>query len=123
MNKELSAIKERIDSLPSAEVKAQPTVEANLSLAFCDDLAKMKKETEETNSNLNKLKDNVQNVVKKIKEEMTANNTNIQASLDKLQVEINVLQNNPEPIVIEKVNSIATDPNEAALKKAAKKDF
>jgi uncharacterized protein YPO0396 len=83
----------------------------------------MKKETEETNSNLNKLKDNVQNVVKKIKEEMTANNTNIQASLDKLQVEINVLQNNPEPIVIEKVNSIATDPNEAALKKAAKKDF
>jgi hypothetical protein len=51
----------------------------------------MKKETEETNSNLNKLKDNVQNIVKKIKEEMTAKNTNIQASLDKLQVEINVL--------------------------------
>ena len=123
MNKELSAIKERINSLPSAEVKAQPTVEANQSPAFNEDLAKMKKETEETNSNLNKLKDNVQNIVKKIKEEMTAKNTNIQASLDKLQVEINVLQNNPEPIVIEKVNSIATDPNEAALKKAAKKDF
>jgi len=51
----------------------------------------MKKETEETNSNLNKLKDNVQNIVKKIKEEMTEKNTNIQASLDKLQVEINVL--------------------------------
>lgn len=83
----------------------------------------MKKETEETNSNLNKLKDNVQNIVKKIKEEMTAQNTNIQASLDKLQVEINVLQKNPDPNVIEKVNSIATDPNEAALKKAAKKDF
>jgi hypothetical protein len=83
----------------------------------------MKKETEETNSNLNKLKDNVQNIVKKIKEEMTAKNTNIQASLDKLQVEINVLQKNPDPNVIEKVNSIATDPNEAALKKAAKKDF
>ncbi len=91
MNKELSAIKERINSLPSAEVKAQPTVEANQSPAFNEDLAKMKKETEETNSNLNKLKDNVQNIVKKIKEEMTAKNTNIQASLDKLQVEINVL--------------------------------
>ncbi len=123
MNKELSAIKERIDSLPSAEVKAQPTVEANQSPASNEDLAKMKKETEETNSNLNKLKDNVQNIVKKIKEEMTAKNTNIQASLDKLQVEINVLQKNPDPNVIEKVNSIATDPNEAALKKAAKKDF
>jgi hypothetical protein len=54
---------------------------------------------------------------------MTANNTNIQASLDKLQVEINVIQKHSEPVVVDKVNSIAIDPNEATLKKAAKKEF
>jgi predicted transcriptional regulator len=45
----------------------------------------MKKETEETKINLNKLKDNVQNVVKKIKEEMTANKTEIHTELDKIK--------------------------------------
>ena len=88
MNKELSAIKERIDSLPSAEVKAQPTVEANQSPAFNDDLFNIKKETEETKTNLNKLKDNVQNVIKKIKEEMTANKTEINTELDKIESEM-----------------------------------
>ena len=47
----------------------------------------------------------------------------LKASLDKLQQEINAISTHPEPIIIEKVNSGANDPNEAALKKAAKKEF
>ena len=70
---------------PVAEVKTEPAAEVKANSAPNDDLTSMKKETEEIKINLNKLKDNVQNVVKKIKEEMTANKTEIHTELDKIK--------------------------------------
>jgi|694.fasta_scaffold115035_2 hypothetical protein len=70
---------------PVAELKTKPAAEVKANSAPNDDLTSMKKETEETKINLNKLKDNVQNVVKKIKEEMTANKTEIHTELDKIK--------------------------------------
>ena len=83
MNKEILAIKEKIHVSPATEVKAESKhVEANASLASNDDLINMKKEAEETKTNLIKLKENVQNVVKKIKEEMSTNKTEMLTELD-----------------------------------------
>ena len=44
---------------PVAEVKAEPAAELKPSPASSDDLTNLKKETEETKTNLNKLKENV----------------------------------------------------------------
>ena len=44
---------------PVAEVKAEPAAELKPSPASSDDLIILKKETEETKTNLNKLKENV----------------------------------------------------------------
>ena len=59
----------------------------------------------------------------KIDKDLAANMKDLKASLDKLQQEINAISTHPEPIIIEKVNSGANDPNEAALKKAEKKEL
>lgn len=74
----MEGLKKDIDALkanPIAEVKAEPFAEAKPNPATNDDLINMKKETEETKANLNKLKENVQTIVKKIKEEFTSNKT------------------------------------------------
>ena len=59
----------------------------------------------------------------KIDKDLAANMKDLKASLDKLQQEINAISTHPEPMIIEKVNSGANYPNEAVLKKAAKKEF
>ncbi len=84
LKKEIEILK----SNPVAEVKTEPAAEVKANSAPNDDLTSMKKETEETKINLNKLKDNVQNVLKKIKEEITANKTEINTELDKIESEM-----------------------------------
>jgi hypothetical protein len=59
MNKEIIAIKSKIDALPTAEVKADPASEVKPSLTSNEDIKNLKKESEETKTNLNKLKENV----------------------------------------------------------------
>jgi predicted nucleic acid-binding Zn-ribbon protein len=61
MNKEIIAIKSKIDALPTAEVKADPASEVKPSLTSNEDIKNLKKESEETKTNLNKLKENVYN--------------------------------------------------------------
>ena len=51
-------------------------------------MAAIKKDSEETKASLNKLKENVQNVVKKIKEEFTANKTETAASLEEINKDL-----------------------------------
>ena len=77
----------------------------------------------ETERNLSVLSEKIEHLGAKIDKDLAANITDLKASLDKLQQEINAIKKHPEPMIIEKVNSGANDPNEAALKKAAKKEF
>jgi hypothetical protein len=88
MNKEIIAIKSKIDALRDAEVKADPASEVKPSVTSNEDITNLKKESEETKTNLNKLKENVQNIVKKIKEEFTANKTDTVISIEGIKKEI-----------------------------------
>ena len=72
----------------------------------------------ETERNLSVLSEKIEHLGAKIDKDLAANMKDLKASLDKLQQEINAIQKHPEPMIIEKVNSGANDPNEAALKKA-----